>query len=538
MSKIPISNIREHTTLLTTAGPQILSYLSSTNLSSARGINRGFREAVGSLRVYDTQTVVRGSVELWRRSFPNARAINLTGRVLTDADFVHLRGLTDICLSETSGFTDAGFANIAGVKKLSLFRCTAPLTDAALAHITGIEFLNMSYTSFPLTDAGLAHLRGIKELIMPQSSIRSQAVFTDAGLAHLVGIRKLDIDGYSSATLTDAAFEPLCAKIRGEYPLRELDIGRCRQFTERVCKSFRKIKKLSINCLEFTEAALEPLESIHTLDIGLCSRITSLSHLRGRVKDLNMRFCSRIPGAELVHLRGIESLDLSYCHDFGDEDLSHLVGIKKLLLSNCTQPTLTHAAFAPLARSLKVLDISWCRHGEIGDRAFAHFGGLEELNMAVCNGPEYTDACLGMIPRVKKLNVDGCYQLTPLAIQNLARTNAVIEEINFGHPGNMWTLWQGTIRHRDFVEEGQRLLASRAAQRRSPAAAAAAAPLVSAAAAAPPPNAWPRGPPSGGAGGGLWPRGPPSGGAGGGSWPRGPPRERRSRKLKKASKKN
>ena len=537
MSKIPISNIREHTTLLTTAGPQILSYLSSTNLSSARGINRGFREAVGSLRVYDTQTVVRGSVELWRRSFPNARAINLTGRVLTDADFVHLRGLTDICLSETSGFTDAGFANIAGVKKLSLFRCTAPLTDAALAHITGIEFLNMSYTSFPLTDAGLAHLRGIKELIMPQSSIRSQAVFTDAGLAHLVGIRKLDIDGYSSATLTDAAFEPLCAKIRGEYPLRELDIGRCRQFTERVCKSFRKIKKLSINCLEFTEAALEPLESIHTLDIGLCSRITSLSHLRGRVKDLNMRFCSRIPGAELVHLRGIESLDLSYCHDFGDEDLSHLVGIKKLLLSNCTQPTLTHAAFAPLARSLKVLDISWCRHGEIGDRAFAHFGGLEELNMAVCNGPEYTDACLGMIPRVKKLNVDGCYQLTPLAIQNLARTNAVIEEINFGHPGNMWTLWQGTIRHRDFVEEGQRLLASRAAQRRSPAAAAeAAAPLVSAA--APPPNAWPRGPPSGGAGGGLWPRGPPRDGAGGGSWPRGPPRERRSRKLKKASKKN
>ena len=530
MSKLPISNSTKDSTVLTKAGSHILSFLSAPNLASARVVDRGFHEAVQDLRLADKQTVITGSLELWRRSFPNARCINLTGRILADADFVHLRGLLHVCLDETRGFTDAAFSHLTGVQTLSLIRCTAPLTDATLAHITGVKSLNISYTSIPFTDAGLAHLRGIKEFIMQGCR---EIVISDAGLAHLVGIKKLDIDGYSNPTLTDAAFEPLCDQRVG-VGLEELDIGRCKQFTEEVCRSFRNIKKLSITCLEFTEAALEPLESIDTLDIGLCGKITSLSALSGRVKHLNMRFCSLLNPEELVHLRGIESLDLSFCTQVGDEHLSHLVGIKKLSLEHCTQTTLTHAAFAPLAPSLKVLNIAWCRQGTIGDRAFQHFGGLEELNMGVCNGPEYTDACLGMIPRVKKLDIHACYQLTPLAIQNLARSNQVIEEIYLGSNPNVWLTWQGVL-HRDLVEEAGRFLASRASRRATPArvydpcsGSGPSGPPP------PPPNAWPRGPPRGSDG--TWPRGPPRGSDG--TWPRGPPRERRSRRKAKKSRRS
>jgi len=538
MSKLPISNSTKPSTVLTIAGPHILSFLSAPNLASATVVDRGFHEAVQGLRLADKQTVVRGSLELWRRSFPNARCINLTGRVLTDADFVHLRGILHVCLDKTLGFTDAAFSHLTGVQTLSLIRCTAPLTDAALAHITGVKSLNISYTRFSFTDAGLAHLRGIKEFLMPGCSV---LVFSDAGLAHLVGIKKLDIDGYSSPTLTDAAFEPLCAGGR----LEELDIGRCKQFTEQVCRSFRNIKKLSITCLEFTEAALEPLESIDTLDIGLCGKITRLSPLRGRVKHLNMRFCSLLNPEELAHLRGIESLDLSFCTQVGDEHLSNLVGIKKLSLEHCTQTTLTHAAFAPLAPSLKVLNIAWCRQGTIGDRAFQHFGGLEELNMEVCNGPEYTDACLGMIPRVRKLDIHACYQLTRLAIQNLARTNEVIEEINFGPHPNVSLMWQG-VRHRDLVEEAGRFLASRASSRATPARVYNACSGSGPASGGASDGSWPRGPPRESSSGGGTGRSSPSGRGGGASsgntWPRGPPRERRSRrkakKTRRSSKKN
>ena len=55
-----------------------------------------------------------------RRCFPHAIAANLTGSTVTDADFIHLRGIRTLYMFGCKKVTDAGLAPLRGIRELSM----------------------------------------------------------------------------------------------------------------------------------------------------------------------------------------------------------------------------------------------------------------------------------------------------------------------------------------------------------------------------------------------------------------------------------
>jgi hypothetical protein len=116
---------------------------------------------------------------------------------LTDADLVHLRGLTrlhDLRLGR-GGVRGPGLIHLRALTRLESLRLwRMPLTDADLAPLAGLRSLRRLVIAAPVTAAGLRHLRGLTGL--QELSLYSDAI-TDADLAALrgmTGLRKLHIN--------------------------------------------------------------------------------------------------------------------------------------------------------------------------------------------------------------------------------------------------------------------------------------------------------------------------------------------------------
>jgi hypothetical protein len=136
---------------------------------------------------------IRGPLAAWRAANPGAVIANVLDRWdLTDADFVHLRGVKALHMCSCGQITDAAFAHLAGIHTLRMSGCDqATITDAAFVHLAGIHTLDMSYCNqFTITDAAFVHLRGIHTLDMISCD---QATITDAAFVHLRGIHTLNV---------------------------------------------------------------------------------------------------------------------------------------------------------------------------------------------------------------------------------------------------------------------------------------------------------------------------------------------------------
>jgi hypothetical protein len=170
-------------------GAGVFGFLTTRDARSLRLVSRQCCADVAAARWLDAKTRIDGSLGAWRTCFPGARAASVVNRGnLTDADFVHLAGVTTLNMWMCTGITDAGLVHLRGIHTLDMSSCRG-ITDAGLVHLRGIHTLNMRSCT-GITDAGLAHLRGIHALGM-----RGCDEITDAGLAHLHGIHTLDM-GY------------------------------------------------------------------------------------------------------------------------------------------------------------------------------------------------------------------------------------------------------------------------------------------------------------------------------------------------------
>ena len=186
---VPRNNVDTGQTVLSVlsgahaAGEGILPFLSPKNLAKVRGVSSELRDAVALVPIHDVKTLVTGPLASWRTSFPNAVAINISSRRdLTDADFVHLRGLKTVMMAGCTGITDAAFVNLEGIQELDMSWChQAGITDAAFVHLKGIHTLNMRRCD-QITDAAFVHLKGIHTLNMSECK---EAGITDAAFVHL-----------------------------------------------------------------------------------------------------------------------------------------------------------------------------------------------------------------------------------------------------------------------------------------------------------------------------------------------------------------
>jgi hypothetical protein len=217
-----------HTVLSVLAGEHsigggILQYFDMGEANVLRLVCPEMVEAVKEFPWMDPKTRIKGSVKVWRKIFPYARAVNVSERNdIVDADFVHIRGdarvrLHTVDMRCCNRVTDAAFVHLRGIHTLSMRFCNK-VTDAAFVNLRGIHSLYMSYCDqLTITDAAFVHLRGIQILFMVCCT---QTTITDAAFVNLRGIHTLYIGGCTQATITAAAL----VQLRG---VRVLNTARC-----------------------------------------------------------------------------------------------------------------------------------------------------------------------------------------------------------------------------------------------------------------------------------------------------------------------
>jgi hypothetical protein len=129
-----------------------------------RSVSRWAYQAVTEHRWNDAKTRIRGSLELWSRSFPKAVAANIAGRYyVKDADFLYLEGVKTLDMCKCYCITDAAFTNQRGIHTLNMESCDqSTITDAAFTNLRGIHTLNMEgCDQETITEAAFDNLQGI-----------------------------------------------------------------------------------------------------------------------------------------------------------------------------------------------------------------------------------------------------------------------------------------------------------------------------------------------------------------------------------------
>ena len=201
------------------------------------------------------------SVAAWRAAHPEAVCFaGLNNAELTDADFVHLRGLKGVSLHRCPNVTDAAFAHLAGIEALDLFDMPH-ITDAAFKHLQGIKYLSMAFC-VQLTDAALEHLSGIQAL-----DVQGLRLLTGATFPSIAGVRTLNLAGCTA--LRDEAL-PLLGPA-----LQWLNLARV-PVTDAAFVGRKGLRQLCLRgCTAITDAALASVlegGTLEHLELAYCKQ--------------------------------------------------------------------------------------------------------------------------------------------------------------------------------------------------------------------------------------------------------------------------
>jgi hypothetical protein len=203
---------------------------------------------------------------------------------------------------------------------------------------------------------------------------------------------------------TDEQLEQLLNKI---YDLQILILSVCYQITG---SGFRGLSRLN---------------SLHTIHLYDCAKITNFSHLRGLInlQTLKLNECN-ITDDELEHLTGLinlQNLDLILCPQITDRGLEYLSGLRNLQSLNlgmCNQITDAGLEYLSGLRNLQNLNLGMCN--QITDRGLEYLSGLRNLqSLYLFDCPQITDRGLehlSGLTSLEILQISGCYRITRAGI--------------------------------------------------------------------------------------------------------------------------
>lgn len=145
--------------------------------------------------------------------------VDLSESKFTDAEMVHLRGLTGLQSIHLNGtlVTDAGLAHLKGLHRLKHLTLDGiQVTDDGLAHVQGLTQLEwLSLDATQVTDAGLAYIQDLRRLVWLDLD---GTQVTDTGLPQLQGQTSLKELGLRGTQVTDAGV----AKLQSVLPKCEI----------------------------------------------------------------------------------------------------------------------------------------------------------------------------------------------------------------------------------------------------------------------------------------------------------------------------
>ena len=272
---------------LVASSPVLLSYFTTLEARTLRCTSRLFLEIVTEYDWEDDKSVIRGSLVLWRRCFPCARAANVGDRRdVDDTALIYLKGRQPLKklriamenLGMQNAITNKAFHSLVGIHTLNMRNCRQhTITDAAFLSLVGIHTLNMSGCSQrTITNKAFLSLVGIHTLNMSECW-----QFTDISFLSLVGIHTLDMSWCFA--ITDKAF---CSLV-GIHTLT------------------------MIGCGKITDAAFLSLAGIHALNMGICNAITDNAFLSlAGIHTLRINRCAHLRGVTLHRLQGLKHIDV------------------------------------------------------------------------------------------------------------------------------------------------------------------------------------------------------------------------------------
>jgi Leucine-rich repeat (LRR) protein len=286
--------------------------------------------------------------------------LNLTGKLVSDIDLVHLGGLAQLRALELSQtqVTDAGLARLIGLTKLrQLDLSINVLTDAGLAHLRSLSQLRALNLRFTLiSDAGLAHLKDLPQL---QVLKLDGTQVTAEGLKHLRGRTRLQELDLSATKVTDTGLEHL----QGFTELRELGLTSTRvgNWELRHLKGLTELQRLGLNSTGMGDEGLD--------------------HVRGLInlQRLELEGCM-VTDSGLARLEGLtelQELDISRTQ-VTDVGMQHVGGLSNLRALRLVNTRLTDAGLSHLRRltRLQTLDL---RGTEVSDEGLRYLKELTHL---------------------------------------------------------------------------------------------------------------------------------------------------------------
>ena len=208
-----------------------LEYLRAKDVSRFRAVSK---EHCRASQVYEGDDTPIKQVDKWRRCFPKAKVVNLTGNFNADEnDFIYFTQVIDLTISLSRiRLIDNLFLNLQHLKHLNLLgyeNDITPFQDGHCKHLTNLKSLTLGYY-YAVTDDGLLTLTQLEEL-----TLRSCKEITSRSIRGMKRLKRLEM--YKPELLTDDAFEG--------SNLEEIKITYSKLLSDRGICHLKRLKKLT-----------------------------------------------------------------------------------------------------------------------------------------------------------------------------------------------------------------------------------------------------------------------------------------------------
>jgi serine/threonine protein kinase/WD40 repeat protein/Leucine-rich repeat (LRR) protein len=338
-------------------------------------------------------------------------SLTLQGPGITDAGLVHLKSiptLQNLALSRT-GISDAGLAHLAGLTNmLGLYLNNTPIGDGGLAHLAKLNKLaTLTLGNTKVTDAGLPHLAGSTQLT---ALALNGTNVSDAGLEHLAGFGKLtDLNLYQT-NVTDRGLDHL----KKLASLAQLNLMKTRVSRSGAAELNKALPQCQIQFgpaspLEVAQWALACGGRVYVQEPKKASVVVAaekdlpagpfvvvrvlLADCGGKVTDASL--------AKLEGMTQLTHLDLNGT-DVSDVGLNHLAGHAQLVALNLARTRITNGGL-PKLTGLQNLDILYVYKTQASDAGLAHLAGLARLTSLDLGATRVTDAGLAHLQKLPML---------------------------------------------------------------------------------------------------------------------------------------
>jgi hypothetical protein len=288
------------------------------------------------------------------------------------------------------------------------------ITDAGLAELAGLKQLReLSISGTKVTGPGLRHLGGLKHL---RSLDMARTRLASEHLALLSSLEQLEVLRLSGAGVDDSGLKAI-GRLKH---LRKLDLGGARVTDEGMAalSDLAQLEDLALTSARITGEGLKHLRGLKRL------RRLDLSQ-NSRLSDLALGELARIPRLTSLSLRGTNVKGLG---------LSELAELDELVSLDLTRTKLSAAGLKELGELTQLRSLFLTL--EASDASLRDLGQLKDLRFLAINGAQATDDALqGLVPfkELETLDLGGA----PLSGAGLAHLTPLknLKRLKLGHSG-------------------------------------------------------------------------------------------------------